>query len=361
MWHEIRKFFLLNKWYWIPVGLLLVLLGYVGLKAYYYLFYHGNAENVTFQGGDIQLAGVLVKPATPGPHPGIVLLHGSGPNRTYSKWHFRIHTNVFVRKGFAVLSYDKRGAGGSEGEHRTATFQDLVNDAAAAVAFLRSQSDVIADRVGLFGLSESGWFTPEIAATVGNIAFIVNRVSPPLPWMTTVLFEVKNDALAAGASETELEEVLTLTARIWQFYGDAAADESIANGSEREAINALLADMQKRPRVKDLFIRVLEEYDAELYAAWASKQSYDPYPFLTDIDVPMLYIMAGKDVIVPFDQSVALLERLKLELNKEITIKAYPQAGHSLLRWKLFPLQGAYVSGYLALIGTWAAEQIERK
>ena len=358
MWHKQRKYLLLNKWYWIPVGLLLVLLGYVGLKAYYHLFYHGNAENVTFQGGDIQLAGVLVKPATPGPHLGIVLLHGAGSNQTYSKWHFRIHANVFVRQGFAVLSYDKRGSGG---DHRTATFLDLVNDAAAAVAFLRSQSDVVPDQIGLFGLSESGWFTPEIAATVGDIVFIVNRVSPPLPWVTTVLFEVKNDALAAGVSETELEEFLTLQARIWQFYVDAAADESVANGPEREAINTLLADIRKRPRVKDFFIRVLEEYDAELYAAWASKASYDPYPFLTEIDIPMLYIMAGKDVDVPFEQSVAFLEQLNLEFNKDITIKAYPQAGHYLYRWKVFPLEGAYVSGYLDLIGTWAAEQIEQK
>ena len=349
------------KWNWILAALLLVLLGYVGSQVYQHLVYHGNVEHVTFQSGDIQLAGVLVKPSTPGPHPGIVLLHGSGSNQTYGQSYFRIHTNVFVRQGFAMLAYDKRGSGGSGGNHGTATFQDLVNDAAAGVASLRSRSDVIPDQIGLLGSSESGWFTPEIATTVSDIAFIVNRVSPPLPWMTTVLFEVKNDALAAGASETELQETLRLQARIWQFHIDAAADESVSNGPEREAINALLADMQKRPRVKDFFVRVLEEYDPELYSAWASKVSYDPYPFLTEIDIPMLYIMAGKDVNVPFEPSVALLEQLKVELKKNITIKAYPEAGHSLFDWKGFPLEGAYVSGYLNLIGTWAAEQIKQK
>ncbi len=80
-----------------------------------------------------------------------------------------------------MLSYDKRGDGGSEGDPQAVTFQDLTNDSAAAVAFLRSRSDVIPDQIGLLGTSESGWFTPEIAATVGDIAFIVNRVSPPLP------------------------------------------------------------------------------------------------------------------------------------------------------------------------------------
>ena len=101
---------------WIPVGLLLVLLAYAGSSAYYHLVYAGVAEKVTIQSGDTQLAGMLVKPDTPGPHPAIVLLHNSGP-QTYNKWYYRIHTNVFVRQGFAVLSYDQRGSGGSEGDH----------------------------------------------------------------------------------------------------------------------------------------------------------------------------------------------------------------------------------------------------
>lgn len=353
---KVRIFF---KWFWLPIGLLFILLAYMGSQAYHHLIYHGVVENVTFTSDDIQLAGVVVKPTTPGPHPGIVILHGSGM-QTRDKWFYRIHTNAFVRQGFAVLSYDKRGSGDSEGNLRTATFPDLTNDGVAAVAFLRSQPDVMPDQIGLFGVSESGWFTPEIAATDGEVAFIVNRVGPPLSVATTVLFEDKMAALNSGISEADTEDALQLIARILQFYIDAAADESVANGPEREMINASIAEMQKRPGVEDFF-SVLPEYDAEEYSVRASKYAYDPYPFLTQIDIPMLYIMAGQDVNVPFESSVALLEELRQELDKDITIHAYPEADHYLYRWDMFPLEGLYVSGYLDLIETWATAQTRRE
>jgi pimeloyl-ACP methyl ester carboxylesterase len=338
--------------------LLLALLVYAGYFFNYNLVYAGIAEEVTIQSGDIQLTGVLVKPVTLGPHPGIVLLHGAGP-QTYSKWYYRIHTNAFVRQGFAVLSYDQRGSGNSEGNLRTVTFQDLINDGLAAVSFIRAQPDIIPDQIGLFGISESGWFTPEIAATDGDIAFIVNRVSPPLSWTTVVLFEWEMEAIEAGISKYEIEEILTLQASIYQYYIDVTTGESIPNGSERDAINVQLADIQNRHG--DFMNSALPEYDVEEYSALASKYSYDPYPFLAEIDVPMLYIMAGKDTNVPTEASVALLEQLKLDLNKNITIETYPGASHYLYRWEWFPLEGFYVPGYLDLIGSWAAEQIEQK
>jgi len=349
------------KMRWILVGIILFLLGYAGFFFNYHLVYAGIVENVTIQSSDSQLEGVLVKPDTLGPHPGIVLLHGSGSNQTSGKWYYRIHTNVYLRQGFAVLSYDKRGSGNSNIDYRTVTFQDLVHDGVAAVNFLRSRADIIPDQIGLLGVSESGWLTPEIAERAGDIAFIVNRVSPPLPWRTTVLFEFKNELLDEGYSGTELDKILQLQNRMWQFYIDAAANETVSNGSERETINAILADTQARPGGEAVFGDALSDYDAKEYSARASKYSYDPYPFLEEIDTPMLYILAGEDVNVPFDQSVALLEELKYKHKKNITIESYSEADHYLYRWDWLPIEGLYVPGYLDLIGIWAAEQIEQE
>jgi pimeloyl-ACP methyl ester carboxylesterase len=346
---------------WILIGIFFALLGYAGFFFNYHLVYAGIVENVTIQSSDTQLSGVLVKPTTPGPHPGIVLLHGSGSNQTYGKWYYRIHTNVYLRQGFAVLSYNKRGSGTSEIDYRTVTFQDLIDDGIAAVNFLRSQPDINPDQIGLLGISESGWFTPEIAVRAGDIAFIVNRVSPPLPWRTTVLFEFKNELIDEGFSGKELDEILQLQTRIWQFYIDAAAAASFADGPERDAINAILADTQNRPGGEAIFENALSDYNAEEYAARASKYSYDPSPYLEKIDPPMLYILAEKDVNVPSEQSVVVLEQLKREFEKNIVIKVYPEAGHYLYRWDWLPLEGFYVPGYLDLIGSWAADQIRRE
>ena len=70
-------------------------------------------EEVAFPGTDAKLVGTLISPATPGPHPAIVLLHGSGPLTRHS---FGPYPHFFTSLGMAVLVYDKRGTGGSTGD-----------------------------------------------------------------------------------------------------------------------------------------------------------------------------------------------------------------------------------------------------
>lgn len=354
-----RKELFSSKRFWALVGLLFVILVSMGSIAYFSLSYQGVAEYVTFSNGDINLAGVLVRPNTNGNYPAIVLLHGSG-EQTYNKWYYRIHTNAFLRQGFAVLSYDKRGSGNSDGDLSTATYSDLITDSLAAVFFLRNQPNIIPEQIGLLGVSESGWLTPEIAARDGKIAFIVNRAGSPLPWTTTVLFEVKNDLINEGMSEATLPETLQLQTDIWKFYMNSAMDESIANGPERDRINGLISEMQNHSETKGLFTP-LPDYDKEAYAFRASRYAYNPQPFLEKIDIPILYVLAGQDINIPFEESVDYLERLKLEFHKNITVQSYPEAGHYLYRWNAIPIEGLYVPDYLNLIASWSVAEISEK
>jgi len=342
------------------IGMLLVLLGCASVLANYYLVYAGNTEKVFIQSGDIQLAGVLVTPDTPGPHPAIVLLHGSGSQR-YNKWYYRIHTNTFVRQGFAVLSYDQRGSGNSDGELRVTGFSDLVKDGIALVEYLHGRSDIDTDQIGLYGISQSGWYSPEIALRSGKVAFIINRVSPPVSWMTTVSHEVEISLINEGYSNNEILEILQLQNRIWQYYVDLAENgETYASLTERDAINSILADTLNRPGGEDFFHDKLMEYDPEELQARASKYGYDPYPYLVELDIPMLYILAEEDVNIPFEESLDALEQFKADFNKDISIQTYPGTDHYLYRWDWFPLEGVYVHGYLDLIGTWAGETVNK-
>jgi dipeptidyl aminopeptidase/acylaminoacyl peptidase len=62
-------------------------------------------DDVEFSNGDIRLSGTLIAPAARGKHPAIILVHGSGPqDREYIlPW-----ARFLVRRGVAVLGYDKR-------------------------------------------------------------------------------------------------------------------------------------------------------------------------------------------------------------------------------------------------------------
>ena len=73
-------------------------------------------ETITFQNGDVTLAGTLDLPAGEGPFPAIVTVHGSPPLTRNDIYNLNI-SHFFVQNGYAVLQYDKRGAGESTGEY----------------------------------------------------------------------------------------------------------------------------------------------------------------------------------------------------------------------------------------------------
>lgn len=345
-----------SKWF---LGLITLVIA-LTLFANYKLTYKGKIEHVTFH-SDIELEGILVRPNTPGPHPVIILLHGSGGSyQTYNKWYNRLHGNAFLKRGFAILAYTKRGSGKNNVDYRYFTYKDLMNDGVSAVKFVREQPNIDQNRVGLMGVSESGWFTPEIAAVDGNIAFIINRVSSPFQVTRTIMHEWKLDALAEGFTQQEVEkEIIPFTTRIRQYYIDVVKDSSLVYGPERIAINKKLAAMHQDKRFKKWFISDrLTDYDPKLYTARASNYAYDPLPYLQAIDVPLLYIMGGKDVNMPTSDIVDFLKKFREEEGKRIDIKVYPKAGHYLYRWKYLGIEGLYQEGYLALLADWALEQV---
>jgi acetyl esterase/lipase len=115
-------------------------------------------EDVRFPStGTVRLAGTLISPATPGKHPAVVLVHGSGAeNRDYMlPW-----SRFLVRRGMAVLGYDKRGVNESTGDWNTASFPDLANDVIAAFNYLKRRPDIDRAHIGLLGISQAGWIMP---------------------------------------------------------------------------------------------------------------------------------------------------------------------------------------------------------
>ncbi|WP_297764911.1 alpha/beta fold hydrolase [uncultured Muriicola sp.] len=350
-----------SKWFWVPLGILVLLVGFYFYKAQF----RGVKQEIYFT-SDIELRGLLLKPDTTGPHPAIILLHGAGgSHQHHNKAFFRFHANAFLEKGFAVLVYTKRGSGNDGFNYDYFTYKDLVNDAYAAINFLRNQQDIDQQNIGLMGVSESGWFTPELAFLDRHIKFIINRVSSPLSFENTVIHEVKMDALTEGFTEMEImEDILPLTRQIWQYYIAVSKDPALAKGEEREEINARLKEAHGDERLGKWFqYKELAAYDSLKYAARGFNFGYDPLPFLEKIDLPMLYVMAGKDKNIPTQEVVDFLKVFRQTNQKDIQLKVFPEASHYLFKWGLEdgPYEGwLYQEGYLETITNWAAKSVTR-
>lgn len=336
-----------------------VLLIAVALAAFNYLRHvviWAPTEPVTFTSGPVRLSGTLIKPSREGVFPAIVVMLGSGPEKT-SGLSYRLSANTLVRSGLAVLLYDKRGVGRSGGDFDSALYRDFVADAVAAVRYLAGREDIDPGRIGLMGNSESGWFTPEIAHVTGQVAFIFNRVGPPLSWIDTVIWETRNDFLADGVREEDLDSLLAVTRRRWNYYIAAGRDPEQVMTPERDAINAELARLRATvPLADELLPEALIPYDEKIYADAASDLGYDPGPYLRSIDVPMIYVFGENDINVPTARSVDFLESLRAEHGKEIDIVVYEDVGHTLATWK-GPFTAGFTPGYVDLIGSWARDK----
>lgn len=129
---------------------------------------------VAFANLGTQLHGVLRLPDGPGPHPAVVLIHGSLEQDRDGNMHedregrtppphpfFRELGVRLAAAGFATMSWDKRGFGASGSD--PGSYWDQASDAAAALDLLGDHDEMATDRQFVFGQS-AGVFVASILA-----------------------------------------------------------------------------------------------------------------------------------------------------------------------------------------------------
>ncbi len=304
--------------------------------------YDGLPEEVSFRSKDgTLLRGSIVFPSSPrDAYPAVVLLHGAEPaTRSFA---YRLHANVFLNRGFAVLLYDKRGAGESGGVHR-ATFHQLIDDALAAVELVAARTDIDPNVIGIVSASESGWFTPEIVHRSGKVSFAINKVGPSVSWQETVAWEYLNDLQRSGRSPEEAQAEVDLVRRIWAYQIEPDA----------EAVNQLEQEVLSWERHSHT---VVPATLTQVSPAERHRLSYDPTPFLRQTAVPMLYVYGSDDINVPTQLCVANLTALQAD-GASVSFHVFEGAGHELGGPSVRPPFYHFEEGYADLIGDFAAGQ----
>lgn len=153
-------------------------LAFVGLLSIYsislsqHLFAQGQGvtrTNITFDNGRFTLHGELILPDTSRKAPVLIFLVGSGENSSYrTLYQDFVKKNLeapFLEKGVALLYFDKRGIGKSEGAWQRSTLYERAEDAKAAIEFLKTQGRIDSTRIGIVGHSQGGL----VAQIMGDI------------------------------------------------------------------------------------------------------------------------------------------------------------------------------------------------
>ena len=113
---------------------------------------------VTWKVGGEQIVGMLHTPdhVTGRKWPAVVFLHGFTGNKPESHRLFVLTARQLAQAGIGALRFDFRGSGDSAGDFSEMTISRELEDARAAVAFIRGQPNVDTQRVGLIGMSMGG-------------------------------------------------------------------------------------------------------------------------------------------------------------------------------------------------------------
>lgn len=330
-------------------------------------------EEVGFANGDVTLAGTLTLPDSPGPHPAVVLITGSGPqNRDeeiFGFKPFRLIADHLTRRGIAVLRYDDRGVGGSSGSVQTATSDDFAGDALAGVALLRARPEIKHDAVGLVGHSEGALVAPIAAGRSTDVAFIVLLAGTAVPGDQILLAQGELILKANGATPEQLERQRRLQLGIFAAIRADTGWDAVLQEIEaqiRESIDALPPEQRDRISDLDTFVQTrAQQQIVGVRGPWFRFfLDFDPATALRGVTVPVLAVFGENDLQVPAPLNVGPLEQaLAAAGNRDYTVRVLPGTNHLFQASETgnpneyASLKKEFASGFLELLSDWIRER----
>ena len=309
-------------------------------------------EDVRFSNGGVQLTGTLISPTTGGRHPAIILVHGSGAQNRESMLPW---ARFLVRRGMAVLGYDKRGVGGSTGDWNAASFDDLAGDVVAAFEYLKTRTDIDQTQIGLLGVSQAGWIMPLAAIRSNDLAFLISISGAGVPAAETTLDQARNEMAMTGMPPETLDAIMAVLRLQYQFARTGQGWDEYA--AARDKVAARLGPPPDTiPGTPD-------------HPHWdLIRRSYfhDPIPALRQLQVPTLALWGELDNNILAEKNKAAWEAaLKAGGNRDYTLRILAKANHA--QWEAKVGSNAemksldrFVPEYFTTIQDWLAARIRR-
>jgi pimeloyl-ACP methyl ester carboxylesterase len=274
-------------------------------------------EEVTFKNGDITLAGVLVTPKSAGPHPAIVMLHGSGDN--FRAW-YTYPADYFARLGFSVLYFDKRGNGKSTGDWHDVGFESLAEDGIAGVHFLQSRPEIDKKRVGMWGISQAGWIMTYAAWKSPDVAFVISISGGSIPVEREGYWDFEWKLRTAGFSEEDVSKAVNLL----------KMDNAVTRTRQGHAeLIAAVKTSSSEPWFKKMGW-LADGVNGDSRNHYARILDFNPQTYLPEVNAPILWLDGDNDESWPTTEAHGYLKKVKAERNKDWTLHVFSSATHGI-------------------------------
>ena len=282
--------------------------------------------------------------------PRIILVHGSGAQNREAMLPW---ARFLVRRGIAVLGYDKRGVGGSTGDWNMASYDDLAGDVVAAFEYLKTRSDIDRTRIGLLGVSQAGWIMPLAAVRATDLAFLISISGAGVPPAETTIDQARNEMTMTGMRPQNVEDIVGVMTLQYEFARTGQGwDQYIA------ARDRLAARMGPPPA------SFPGTPDDPYWQGISRTYFYDPAPTLHRLQVPTLALFGELDNNIMAQKNKAAWEAaLNAGGNRDYTLLILPKANHDQLEARtgtnaeMGSLQ-RFVPAYFAAVQEWLAKRI---
>lgn len=303
-----------------------------------------RAVPLSFSSAGVELRGELLLPPGAGPYPGIAYLHGSGCG---SRDDMRAIATHFAGRGIAGLLFDKRGCGTSGGQWQKASLDELAADAEAALRHLAARPEIDSGRLGLWGISQSGWSAPIAANRSGLARFLVVVTGGGATPEQVERYGYESRLAHAGFRLADTPRASALLDDYFRY---------LAAGANRERFLESLAAAAGEPWYAALGLRRVVPA-AEDQAAWSWVADYEPAGDISKLSVPALVLLGALDRQSPLvETSRGWAAALAHGGIAESQLVIFPGAGHGLTVGASHGPPGTsqqYVAGYLPAVESW--------
>ena len=257
-------------------------------------------QDVAFDADGVTLRGWLFTPDRgAGPFPAVIMAHGFSAVKEMG---LADYAEIFAASGLAVLAYDHRNLGASDGALRfeidpVAQLRDYRH----AITYLESRPGIDSARIGLWGTSYSGGLVLMAAAQDRRVRCVVAQV-PFISGYDTLMKPATPEVRDLFQTTQETERA------------------SLASGNPPRLVPVCTREPGAPPQPRgygtyDYF----HGFGEDVTAIWGNRitvqsqglrQEYEAMPWLERIaPTPLLMIVADDDAITPTDICLAAYER----------------------------------------------------
>jgi dienelactone hydrolase len=261
-------------------------------------------KDVTFGAKPWTLSGTFTVPKGDGPFPAVVLVHGSGPNDRDEtigpNKPFKDIAQGLASLGIAVLRYDKRTKVYPQemAQLKNLTVkEETIDDAVAAVEFLRRQPRIDPAKIFAAGHSLGGYLAPRIAQADANLAGMI---------------------LLAGATRPLEDLMIEQTRYILENDGSLSVQDQSQIDQLQQQVDAVKS-LDQRDAGNQAILGVPASY-------WIDLKDYRPAELARGLTIPLLILQGERDYQVTMKDFQNWKDALAEKSN--VTLKTYPDLNH---------------------------------